>query len=169
LEQRAHGLGLKRVERVWVKFARGSEPAATPAADLVVSPAAPEESMTFAGAVVAGFGMPQSLVPWLAAIVGRAGWHAYVARDGDKVVGGAAIYVAGERAWLGIGAVQAEARRRGGQSALLARRVADGLARGVRLFATETGKPLPGEPHPSFPNIQRAGFAIAYERANWTV
>jgi hypothetical protein len=47
--------------------------------------------------------------------------------------------------------------------------VADGLARGVRLFATETGKPLAGEPHPSFSNIQRAGFAIAYERSNWTV
>ena len=47
--------------------------------------------------------------------------------------------------------------------------MADGLARGVRLFATETGKPLAGEPHPSFSNIQRAGFVIAYERANWTV
>jgi hypothetical protein len=125
--------------------------------------------MTFAGAVVAGFGMPQSLAPWLAAIVGRTGWHTYVARDGDKVVGGAAMYVAGERAWRGMGAMQAEAPRRGGQSALLARRVAEGLAHGVRQFATETGKPLPGEPHPSFSNIQRAGFAMAYERANWTV
>lgn len=169
LEQRAHRLGLKRVERVWVKFARGPEPAPTPDSDLVVAPAAPAEAMDFAGAVVAGFGMPQSLAPWLAAIVGRAGWHAYVARDGDKVVGGAAMYVAGERAWLGIGAVQADARHRGGQGALLARRLADGLDRGVRLFVTETGKPLSGEPHPSFSNIQRAGFAIAYERANWTV
>jgi len=34
-------------------------------------------------------------------------------------------------------------------------------------FATETGKPLPGEPHPRFSNIRRAGFEIAYERANW--
>jgi hypothetical protein len=113
--------------------------------------------------------MPPSLAPWLAALVGRPDWHVYVARDGERVVGGAAMYVAGERAWLGIGAVRVEARRRGGQGALLARRVADGLARGVRLFATETGKPLAGEPHPSFSNIQRAGFAIAYERSNWTV
>lgn len=169
LERRAHALGLKQVERVWVKFARGPEPMPTPDTDLVVEPAEPAEAMAFARAVVAGFGMPQTLAPWLAAIVGRAGWHTYVARDGDEIVGGAAMHIAGGRAWLGIGAMQADARRRGGQSALLARRLADGLDRGVRLFATETGKPLPGEPHPSFSNIQRAGFAIAYERANWVV
>ena len=86
-----------------------------------------------------------------------------------KAVGGAAMFLAEGRAWLGIGAVQAGARRRGGQGALLARRIGDGLASGARWFATETGKPLAGEPHPSFSNIQRAGFAIAYERANWTL
>lgn len=169
LEQRARALGLKRVERVWIKFSRGPDPVPTPDTGLAVTAAGPEAAIDFATAVAAGFGMPPALAPWLAALVGRPGWHVYVARDGDRVVGGAAMYVAGERAWLGIGAVQPEARRSGGQSALLARRVADGLARGVRLFATETGKPLAGEPHPSLSNIQRAGFAIAYERANWTV
>lgn len=169
LERRAQALGLKRAERVWVKFSRGPDRVASPDTDLVVVQAASAEAAEFASAVVAGFGMPQSLAPWLAAIVGRPGWHAYVARDGGRIVGGAAMFVAGERAWLGIGAVQADARRRGGQSALLARRLADGIERGVRLFATETGKPLAGEPHPSFSNIQRAGFTIAYERANWTV
>ena len=51
----------------------------------------------------------------------------------------------------------------------VAKGAADGLKQGVTLFATETGKPLPGESHPSYSNIQRAGFAIAYERANWTL
>jgi len=55
------------------------------------------------------------------------------------------------------------------ETTALARRIADGLAADARWFATETGKPLAGEPHPSFSNIQRAGFAIAYERANWTL
>ncbi|MFO1160724.1 MAG: GNAT family N-acetyltransferase [Reyranellaceae bacterium] len=169
LERQAGALGLRQVERVWVKFARGPDRMPSPDTDLVIAPATPSEALAFASAVVAGFGMPPSLAPWLAAIVGRPNWHAYVARDGERIVGGAAMYIAGERAWLGIGAVQADARQRGGQSALLARRVADGLDRGVRLFATETGKPLAGEPHPSFSNIQRAGFAIAYERPNWTV
>jgi len=169
LEARARTLGLKSLPRVWVKFSRGAAPAPTPAVSLEISEAKTAEATDFARAVVVGFGMPESLTPWLAAIVGRKGWHAYVARDGGKIVGGAAMFVSGKHGWLGIGAVQADARRKGGQSALLARRIADGLEQGVTMFATETGKPLPGEPHPSFSNIQRAGFAIAYERANWTL
>jgi hypothetical protein len=169
LEARARALGLKPLERVWVKFARGDAPAPKPPTSLEIAEARPAEAMEFARAVTAGFGMPETLAPWLAAIVGREGWHAYVARDDGKAVGGAAMFVADGRAWLGIGAVQAGARRRGGQGALLARRIADGIAMGARWFATETGKPLAGEPHPSFSNIQRAGFAIAYERANWTL
>ena len=129
----------------------------------------PPEAIDFAIAVVKGFGMPEQLAPWLAAIVGREGWRAYVVRDRDMAVGGAAMFVSGRTAWLGIGAVQEGARRRGGQGALLARRIADGLRLGVTGFATETGKPSPGEPHPSFSNIQRAGFAVAYERRNWTL
>ena len=170
LEARARALGLKPLERVWVKFARGDAPAPKPPTSLEIAEARPAEAMEFARAVTAGFGMPETLAPWLAAIVGREGWHAYVARDDGKAVGGAAMFVADGRAWLGIGAVQAHARRRGGQGALLARRIADGIAAGARWFATETGKPLAGEPHPSFSNIQRAaGFAIAYERTNWTL
>jgi hypothetical protein len=169
MEAKARALGLKPLERVWVKFSRGDTPASTPPTDLEIAEARPDKAMEFARAVTAGFGMPETLAPWLAAIVGRKGWHAFVARDEGIAVGGAAMYVADGRAWLGIGAVRAGARRRGGQGALLARRIADGLAAGARWFATETGKPLPGEPHPSFSNIRRAGFSIAYERANWTL
>lgn len=169
LEAKAHALGLKPLERVWVKFSRGDAPAPRSPTDLEIAEAKAAEAMDFARAVTAGFGMPETLAPWLAAVVGRKGWHAYVARDNGKAVGGAAMFVVDGRAWLGIGAIQAAARRRGGQNALLARRIADGLAHGARWFATETGKALPGEPHPSFSNIQRAGFGIAYDRANWTL
>jgi hypothetical protein len=169
LEEKARALGLKPIERVWVKFSRAALPAPAPSTSLDIAAASAAEAMDFAGAVAAGFGMPPALAPWLASLVGRRGWHVYVARDAGAVVGGAAMYVSQGRAWLGIGAVRPEARRRGGQGALLARRIADGLAQGARWFATETGKPLPGEPHPSFSNIRRAGFSIAYERANWTL
>jgi hypothetical protein len=43
------------------------------------------------------------------------------------------------------------------------------LARGVAGFATETGRPLPGEPGPSFANIKRAGFRLVYDRPNWAI
>lgn len=169
LENRARAAGLTALERVWVKFSRGADAPPPSSTSLAIDAAEPGEAMAFAGAVVKGFGMPDQLAPWLAAVVGRPGWHAYIARDNGVAVGGAAMYVAGRTAWLGIGAVQEAARRKGGQGALLARRIADGLRLGVTGFATETGKPLPGEPHPSFSNIQRSGFAIAYERRNWTL
>lgn len=169
LEAKARAIGLKSLERTWVKFSRSGHPAPAAPTSLAIEPVQPAAAMDFGRAVVAGFGMPDALVPWLAAIVGRKGWHTYLARDGATAVGGAAMYVEGGRAWLGIGAVQASARRKGGQGALLARRIADGLKLGARWFATETGKPLAGEPHPSFSNIQRAGFEIVYERANWTL
>ena len=92
---------------------------------LTIDEVMPPEAIDFAIAVVKGFGMPEQLAPWLAAIVGREGWRAYVVRDRDMAVGGAAMFVSGRTAWLGIGAVQEGARRRGGQGALLARRIAD--------------------------------------------
>ena len=169
LENKARALGLKPLERTWVKFSRGATPPPAAPTGLTIDEVMPPEAIDFAIAVVKGFGMPEQLAPWLAAIVGREGWRAYVVRDRDMAVGGAAMFVSGRTAWLGIGAVQEGARRRGGQGALLARRIADGLRLGVTGFATETGKPSPGEPHPSFSNIQRAGFAVAYERRNWTL
>lgn len=167
LEDKIRAQGLKAVERVWVKFSRDERPTAAPPTSLEISQARPDEAMDFGRAVAAGFGMPEQLAPWLASLVGRPRWHVYVARDGGGAVGGGAMFVSGKTAWLGIGAVKDQARRKGGQGALLARRIADGISLGVTAFATETGKPLAGEPHPSFSNIQRAGFAIAYERRNW--
>ena len=82
---------------------------------------------------------------------------------------GAALRVSGGVGWLGIGATRPEHRGRGAQSALLAARIAAGLARGVEGFTTETGRPLPGEAGPSFANIKRAGFRIAYDRPNWAL
>ena len=71
MEAKARALGLKPLERVWVKFSRGDTPAPTPPTDLEIAEARPDEAMAFARAVIAGFGMPETLAPWLAAIVGR--------------------------------------------------------------------------------------------------
>jgi hypothetical protein len=79
------------------------------------------------------------------------------------------MHIADRIGWLGIGATRPEHRRRGAQSSLLAARIAAGLELGVEGFTTETGRPLPGEPGPSFANIQRAGFQIAYDRPNWAI
>ena len=159
--------GLRLHERRWVKFARSPEEAPRPSTDLKIVAADEANSSAFAEAVLAGFGMPPVMKPWLLALCGRPGWRCFVAMAGEEPVGGATMHIANGIAWLGIGAVRPEHRRKGAQSALLAARIAAGLRHGVEGFTTETGRPLPGEPGPSFANIQRAGFRIVYDRPNW--
>lgn len=161
--------GLRLLERRWVKFWRPPEPAPQIATDVTIVPVDHTLAGLFADAVLAGFGMPPMLKPWLQALVGRAGWHCFLAMVGEEPVGGATMHIASGIAWLGIGAVRPEHRRKGAQSALLAARIAAGLRHGVGGFTTETGRPHPGEPGPSFANIQRAGFRIVYDRPNWVI
>jgi hypothetical protein len=124
---------------------------------------------SFGNIVAAGFGMPGAFGPWFANIVGRPLFIAYLAYDAGQPVAAALMYVAGEWAWLGFAATLPEFRGRGAQSALLARRISDGLSCTVKGFTTETGAPPPGEEHkhPSFRNISRAGFEVAYIRQNF--
>jgi hypothetical protein len=67
---------------------------------------------------------------------------------------------------LGTGATVGSHRKRGAQSALLAARINAVIAGGCTLLTTETGIPHAGEAAPSYANIQRAGFAVAYPRPN---
>lgn len=70
-----------------MKLTRSAAAAPTPSTTLDIAEATSEDRREVASAVVAGFGMPDRLAPWLGAIVGREGWRAYVARDGSSVVG----------------------------------------------------------------------------------
>jgi hypothetical protein len=86
--------------------------------------------------------------------------------DGGTPAAAGALFIDGGCAWLGIGATVGSHRKRGAQSALLAARIDAAIASGCALLTTETGIPQPGEPAPSYANIQRAGFAVAYPRPN---
>lgn len=121
----------------------------------------------FAQVACEAFGMPATLGPFLSAAIGRAGWHHYIAWDGSEAAAVGALFVHGDVGWLGIGATLPAYRRRGAQGALMTRRIADGTALGCRWFATETGKDRPGKPNPSFHNMLRNGFTVAYQRPNY--
>ena len=168
LETASQAAGLCLHKRPWVKFQRGPGDVPRPVTGVEIAPVSLKNAGLFGSVIAAGFGMPPALADWLAGLVERSGWQCYLAWDGDVAIGGAALYLKDEAAWLGAGASRPDARRRGAQSALLARRIADASHAGATLITTETGKPLPGEDHPSYRNIARSGFTIAYERTNWT-
>jgi len=164
---RAESEGLAKHPLAWAKFRRATANAPRIDSPLIVREAAPDEADLFAATAVAGFGMPPPMGAWLKQIVGRTGWRCFVSLFGDEPAGAAALFLQGDYAWLGIGATKPEMRKRGGQSALLARRLEEARRAGARVAVTETGVPQPGEPAPSCKNILAAGFQIAYVRPNW--
>jgi hypothetical protein len=163
--------GLEKTGTGWAKFHRSSIATVTPAplSPLEIKSVTPAFADDFGHVVQAGFGLPEATAPWFAALVGRAGWKAYLAFDGTRPVAAGAMFISGNRAWLGIDATLADARGRGGQSGIIAQRLRDGLASGVVGFTAETGNPPPGQEaaHKSYRNYLKAGFAVAYIRQNY--
>jgi hypothetical protein len=151
----------------WAKVFRRADPASGMHTDLEVRVVQDGQAAVFGEVAAAGFGMPPPFRAWLAATVGRANWRHYLAWDGRVPVAGAALFVHGDVGWLGVASTLPVARRRGAQSALMARRIDDGRALGCRWFVTETGEDTPSRPNPSFRNMLRAGFTLGYHRVNY--
>ncbi len=158
------GLG---VRDYWTKGYRGADPDLTIETNLRIEQIDKSKATIFGEVACAGFDMPTSLLPLIASPVGLPGWKHYVAWDGDKPAAVAALMVKGDIGWLGIGATAPEFRRRGAQGALIARRIRDGSRLGCKMFVAETGKDLPEKRNPSFHNMIRTGFVVAYDRPNY--
>jgi hypothetical protein len=160
------GEGLVARDR-WVKVYRAAGDVAPATADLRIEPAGADRAELFADLTTKGFAMPPQWRSWIAASVGLPGWHHYLAWSGEEPVAAAALFIRGDVGWLGMGSTLPSARRRGAQSALMARRLIDGAALGCKWFVTETGEETPQRPNASFRNMMRAGFQIAYQRPNF--
>lgn len=65
------------------------------------------------------------------------------------------------------GATLPHARRRGGQSALLAARARVAQEAGCEWLVAETGTEAPGMHNSSLHNLRRMGFRVLYERQAW--
>jgi hypothetical protein len=158
--------GLRPLD-AWAKVWRDDAPAPAAATDLRVEAVGRERAEDVARILCAGFGLPEAVGGLFASVLERDGWRAYLAFDGDEPVATGSLFVHGR-----VGALQAAAtlpshRRRGAQGALVARRISDGLALGCRLFAAEATEDRPEDPNPSYHNLLRAGFRLAYLRRNY--
>ena len=157
--------GLRPLD-AWAKVWRDDAPAPAAATDLRVQEVGRERVTDVGRILCACFGLPEAVGALFAGVLGHDGWHTYLAFDGDEPVATGSLFVLGR-----IGALQAAAtlpshRRRGAQGAIVARRIRDGLALGCRLFAAEAAEDTPGDPNPSYHNLLRAGFRLAYRRRN---
>jgi GNAT superfamily N-acetyltransferase len=121
----------------WMKFERDAAPA--PRADTGLRIEETLDAGVFGPVAAEGSGLPAGAAAPIAAIVGAAGWHCFIAFAGDEPAASGALYVDGRSAWLGIGATRPPFRRRGAQSALLAARIDRARTLGAALLTTETG------------------------------
>lgn len=150
----------------WAKLMYPQQPAPAPHTSLSLSGCTVADAAATAQALAQAFEMPPFMAEWLAALQGRPRWRLYALRDGEQVVGGGCLYLDGGLAWLGMGGVLPTHRGRGGQLALLARRVADAQQAGARWIVNETGEPVGAERNPSLANLRRCGFEPLASRLN---
>lgn len=130
-------------------------------------PARPAEADLVATVICRSHGMPPTMIPWFSALVGRPGWHFFVVDGAERApVAAGALFIDGDRAWLGMGGTVPDARGQGAQYAVLAARLAAARELGCRVAAVETGLPSNDEPSPSLNNIRRIGFRAVGIRRN---
>ena len=161
--------GLAPYSRAWAKFVRGTEPAPDSTSDLEVRRIGAEHAMDFGRIVANGFELDDEWIPVLAGLVGREGWHIYLTYDGHTPAGCGAMRIHEGVGWLDWAATLPEFRRRGGQGAVISRRISDGMELGCEAFATSTGEAVGGDAQHSFHNIERFGFRRTHARANWVL
>ena len=153
--------------RSWAKMLRASAEAPRIATDLGIAPAAAARVAEVTACIAQCFGMPPFMGDWIAALHGRPGWRVYAVTDGAQVVGGGCLFIGPDAGWLGMGAVLPSHRRRGGQGALMAHRIADTGAAGRAWAVTETGEAIGDEPNPSLAIMVRTGFRCVASRLNF--
>lgn len=128
----------------------------------------PELADAFVAVTTAAFGVPTSFAAWFGGSIGRPGWHHYLGFDDDEPVSAGALFVENGIGWLGFGSTLPDHRGRGGQSAIMARRIRDAARLGCTVVHTETGAETAENPNPSYRNMLRTGFELAYLRPNYT-
>jgi hypothetical protein len=148
--------------RNWAKVYRGNEPAPAVSTDLRVETIGKDQADAYADVVLSVFGLTPAYRPLFKGNVGKPGWYHSLAFAGGKPVSAGAMYINGEVAYLDFSGTLKTHRRRGAQSAMLARGVEMGLALGCKWFVAETVEDTPERPNPSYHNMLRNGFKLAY-------
>ena len=170
-EERLRGRGLEPFDAHDRLIREGGPMATAPAPsrrDLTVEAVVPDTADEWAEFLQRAYGLDTG--PWLQRLIGRPGWHQYVAREEGRIVGARALYVDTEgMGWLGMdGPVPGVHTQEYDQdAALCAAIVADGLELGVRLFHTDIEAPSERMDTPAYDYFGELGFRRPYTRTHW--
>lgn len=151
----------------WVKLYRNVDMAPRADSDLRIERIDQEYASTFSDTLVSSFEWPRVMIPWIAETVGRLGWRHYMAFDGATPVATAALFVEGKCGWIDFASTLPAYRGRGAQGALTELRIRDAAELGCTWLVVETAEETPDHPVPSYRNMRRYGFDVAYVRPNY--
>lgn len=166
LPPRLEALGIRHYNN-WMRLSRTlADVPDMPVTDLRVRRARPDDAAVFGEIVATAFSYPPDIALLASRRLGHPNWTHYLALDNGTPVATAAMYVCGDAAWFGFAATAAAARRRGAQSALVARRLIDAAEAGCRWVSVETAEDTIDRDAPSFRNLRRLGFEVVYRRPN---
>ena len=121
----------------------------------------------FGRLVATAFDFPPAIAPLPSQTIGRPHWHHYLAFEEDTPIASGAMYLAGSAAWFSFAATDAAYRKRGAQQALIVRRLHDAADAGCKWVSVETAEDTVTRDAPSFRNLRRLGFEVAYKRPNY--
>ncbi|HEY3312990.1 MAG TPA: hypothetical protein VGK00_15220 [Anaerolineales bacterium] len=151
----------------WAKVYRDNRSISLIETDLRVEIITRKKADAFADVAIKAFEVSDAFHPFFSGPIEQPGWVHFVAFEGQEPAAAGALYVKGEIGWLGFGATKPEFRKRGGQGAIMTRRIAEGIKMGCKWLITETGEETAEEPNPSYHNMLRSGFQLAYQRPNY--
>jgi GNAT superfamily N-acetyltransferase len=155
----------------WMRLQRGLDDLPhrpdAPANSLDVRRIGSADARVFGHLVATAFNYPPAISPIAGQTIGREHWHHYLAFEGDTPIASGAMYISGEAAWFGFAATDAAYRKRGAQQALILRRLEDAAEAGCKWVSVETAEDTVTRDAPSFRNLRRLGFEIAYGRPNY--
>ena len=134
-----------------------------PVAAFEVVEATAQDATTFMGLVGPLLGVPEPGRPGIVATMGEPGWRFYFALIESRPIAGAAMFLGGDGAWLGLAGTLPAYRHRGAQTALLSRRILDARATACRWISAETSPEALGD-NPSLRNMKRLGLRELYHR-----
>ena len=156
-----------RVASEWDRVIRNGSPLPEgPRAD--VEEVTRETAAEWSAFIDRAFHLPTS--PWLQALVGRAGWHHFLVREGGRIAAVRTLFIDDERnAWFGIEAPVPGIMtpNYGPDLALCEAMVRHGLRLGVRRFGADIEKPSPERLGPAYDGFRALGFSVPYRRRNF--
>src|SRR5215216_58902 len=136
-----------------------------PLARIVDINSTPEPEL-FADVLLRGHGVPEGARVRDRASVARwadlEAWRLYLARIGGEPAGAALLSLEADTGYLANASTLPEYRRRGVQTAVIARRIEDAAAAGCDAVCSGAAFGSPSQR-----NLQRAGLQVAYTKAVW--